>query len=127
RFFALIAVGLLALWRWNRSLVIAVIVTQIVVCLVAVVRFARVERPPGAARQALVDQLTTLPGKHLIAVTYSQAPQVIFEWVYNAADIDGSKIVWARAEDERDLAELAEYYRDRTIWLLQVDGPRVAP
>jgi hypothetical protein len=66
-------------------------------------------------------QLAGIPGKLLVFVRYY--PQHIFqdEWVYNAADIDGARVVWARdlgeAEDER----LRRYYPGRAVWLLEPD------
>jgi hypothetical protein len=43
------------------------------------------------------------------------------EWVYNTADIDNSKVVWARDMDEAENLELIRYYKDRTVWLVQPD------
>jgi hypothetical protein len=42
--------------------------------------------------------------------------------VYNAADIDGAGVVWARdlGTDEND--KLRRYYPDRTAWLLEPDA-----
>jgi len=74
-------------------------------------------------RRVFVDkQLAQAPGKQLVFVRYW--PRHIFqdEWVYNAADIDGARVVWARdlgaAEDEK----LRRYYPDRTAWLLEPDA-----
>jgi hypothetical protein len=83
---------------------------------------------PGG-RVAVQEQLARAPGKHLVFVRYW--PQHIFqqEWVYNAADIDGASIVWARdlgaAEDEK----LRQYYPNRAVWLLEPDGrpPKLTP
>jgi hypothetical protein len=83
---------------------------------------------PGG-RVAVQEQLTRVPGKHLVFVRYW--PQHIFqqEWVYNAADIDDARVVWARdlgaAEDEK----LRRYYPDRTVWLLEPDArpPKLTP
>jgi hypothetical protein len=62
------------------------------------------------------------PGKQLVFVRYW--PQHIFqqEWVYNAADVDGARVVWARdlGADEND--KLLHYYPDRTPWLLDPDA-----
>ena len=72
-------------------------------------------------RTAVVRQLSQAPGNQLVFVRYS--PQHIFqnEWVYNAADIDRARIVWARdlgVEDEK----LLHYYPNRTAWLLDADA-----
>ena len=73
-------------------------------------------------RRILVDrQLRQTAGKQLVFVRYW--PQHIFqdEWVYNDADFDAARVVWARdlgpAEDEL----LRRYYPDRTAWLLEPD------
>jgi hypothetical protein len=44
------------------------------------------------------------------------------EQVYNAADIDGSKVVWAREMDAADNLELMHYYPDRKVWLVEPDS-----
>jgi hypothetical protein len=41
--------------------------------------------------------------------------------VYNAADIDGAKIVWARDMGRSANRQLVDYYRDRHIWCLAPD------
>jgi hypothetical protein len=45
------------------------------------------------------------------------------EWVYNGAEIDGSKVIWAREMDAAANLELIHYYRDRKVWLVQPDSP----
>jgi hypothetical protein len=80
-------------------------------------------------RVAVNNQLAQAAGKQLVFVRYW--PSHIFqdEWVYNAADIDASRVVWARdlgaAEDEK----LRLYYPGRTVWLLEPDArpPRLTP
>ena len=67
-------------------------------------------------------ELARTPGKLLVFVRYS--PQHIFqdEWVYNAADIDGSRIVWARDLGVDEDEALLHYYPDRSVWLLDPDA-----
>ncbi|HUE04796.1 MAG TPA: hypothetical protein VMR62_34915 [Bryobacteraceae bacterium] len=75
-----------------------------------------------ARRVAVNHQLAQATGRQLVFVRYW--PWHIFqdEWVYNAADIDRARVVWARdlgpAEDEK----LRRYYPDRTVWLLEPDA-----
>jgi hypothetical protein len=72
------------------------------------------------ARAALVQQLSHQPGNHLVLVRYepSYAHDVDRELVYNAADIDASKIVWARDLGDSQNQELLHYFRSRQVWSL---------
>ncbi len=66
-------------------------------------------------------QLNAQPGQQLVFVRYQ--PQHQFqEWVHNAADIDGSRIVWARDLGGEEDQKLLRYYPNRTAWLLQPDA-----
>jgi hypothetical protein len=73
-----------------------------------------------ARRIAVAQELARIPGQLLVFVRY--LPQHIFqdEWVYNAADIDASRVVWARdlgPENEN----LLRYYPGRIALLLEPD------
>jgi hypothetical protein len=73
------------------------------------------------SRVAVTKQLLAIPGKHLIVVRYSDDHNIHDEWVYNAADIDGSRIIWARELDPEQNAKLFAYFKDRHIWLVEPD------
>jgi hypothetical protein len=71
--------------------------------------------------------LENTPGPHLVLVRYGQRHDPCQEWVYNAADINGSPVVWARALDSASDAELLRYFADRQAWLLEPDVQRLVP
>jgi len=73
------------------------------------------------SRVAVIKQLLATPGKHLIVVRYSDDHNIHDEWVYNGADIDGSKVIWARELDPEQNAKLFDYFNDRQIWLVEPD------
>jgi len=73
------------------------------------------------ARSYIAKWLSKRPGKQLVIVRYTAFHEVNQEWVYNEADIDNSKIVWAREVDAPSDAALVKYFHDREIWLLKAD------
>jgi hypothetical protein len=74
-------------------------------------------------------QLARVPGKLLVFVRYYQQHIFQDEWVYNAADIDAARVVWARDLGETEDDKLRRYYPDRAVWLLEPDfrPPRLTP
>ena len=58
------------------------------------------------------------------------SPQHVYqdEWVWNQADIDGSRIVYARDLGADENENLIRYYPSRKVLLLEPDGdiPRVS-
>jgi hypothetical protein len=83
----------------------------------------------GTARVNIEDKLEELHGRQLVIVRYSQEHNPMDEWVYNAADIDGAKVIWAREMDNASNLELIRYYKDRKVWLVQPDSEpaQIAP
>ena len=83
----------------------------------------------GVERAQIQAQLKQLPGGQLAIVRYGHDHNPLDEWVYNGADVDGSKVVWAREMDAADNSELIHYYRSRKVWLVEPDAmpARVSP
>ncbi len=78
--------------------------------------------------QALA-QLQAQPGEQLVIVRYNQYHRAENEWVYNQADIDAARIVWARDMGDAANAELIRYFPQRRVWLAEPDllPPRLSP
>jgi hypothetical protein len=70
----------------------------------------------------MVEQLETLPEKHLILVTYGEEHSPHHEWVYNRANIDAAKVVFARSM--ADNSALLDYFKDRKMWNLSLEGTK---
>jgi 4-amino-4-deoxy-L-arabinose transferase-like glycosyltransferase len=79
----------------------------------------------GARRAQLQRELEAMPGKHLVIVRYRKTHDASEEWVYNRADIDAAKVVWARAMTPQQDSALMKYFarRHRRIWMLDADAP----
>jgi len=76
----------------------------------------------GTERARVAAEIQQLPGRQLMIVHYSARHNPMDEWVYNAPDIDDSKVVWAREMDAAHNLELMGYYRDRKVWLVEPDS-----
>jgi hypothetical protein len=81
------------------------------------------------SRAQLLSQLERMPGDQLAIVRYRPDHDFILdEWVYNGADIDGSKVIWARDMGVQN-GELVHYFANRRVWLVEpdYDPPRLTP
>jgi hypothetical protein len=72
-------------------------------------------------RAAAIARLRAAGGRHVVIVRYAPNHNPHQEWVYNAADIDASPIVWARDRGDGDNRRLLEYFRGRSFWLIEPD------
>jgi hypothetical protein len=73
------------------------------------------------SRAAIAKKLSNTAGKHLIMVRYQEDHNLHDEWVYNGAEIDTAKVLWARELDPVQNAKLFAYFKDRQIWLVEPD------
>jgi hypothetical protein len=122
----------LRLWSWDgRPLGLFLARAVVVICVFLVpvqVRILAAPPTPGdfAAiapnRAAIEAQLTALPGPQLVLVRYDTNHEPLRDWVYNRADIDHAKIVWARDMGPDRNQELLRYYKDRRVWVLDPDA-----
>ena len=80
-------------------------------------------------RAKALAHLEALPGDQLVIVRYNQYHSSNNEWVYNRADIDTAKTVWARDMGDSGNAELIRYFPQRRAWIAEPDlaPPRLSP
>jgi hypothetical protein len=135
-------------WRWRDKpaglLVVRwiplIYVVMLLVRMAATGRhweFPTEMRPPwcsvGAGnletRAQVLADLERKTGLQLAIVRYGTQHEMRDEWVYNAADIDRSKVVWARDMGPAQNQELVDYFRNRKAWLIEPDEepPRIVP
>jgi hypothetical protein len=125
----------LRLWRWREDRMGASLVTMIpiVACalillrVTAVVAHAPIEPawPRGNLQRIRVQQeLDRIAGRQLVIVDYGPHHDVDWEWVWNGADIDGSKVVWARDMGAAANKELLDYFKNRRVWQINGDDPK---
>ncbi len=127
-------------WRWHgQGIGLSVIrVIPLIAIAMVVLRVsaaaAHVQIEPAwprgnLDRAAVLRELWHLPGEQLVIVHYGPRHDVDWEWVYNAADIDHSKVVWARDMGDDKNQELLRYFPARRVWLLNGDDspPKLSP
>lgn len=79
----------------------------------------------AADRLMVRGQLLERAGQDLVIVRYGPDHNPHHEWVYNAANLKESEIIWARDMGPSANRRLMEVYSDRKVWLLLVDGRKV--
>ncbi len=72
-------------------------------------------------RARIAEELEARGGQHLVLVRYRPWHNPHHEWVYNAADVDGSPVVWARALDDAGTRRMLEHFAGREVWVLEAD------
>lgn len=81
--------------------------------------------PGNLKRAKILNDLKTRSGQHLVMVRYAHFHYVLDEWVYNDADIDGAKVVWARELNNDQDARILSYFGNRHVWLVEADNDPV--
>ena len=83
----------------------------------------------GDDRAQVMSRLNAHQGRHLVIVRYKPDHDPDREWVYNDADINGEKVVWARDMGTPKNQELIEFFKGRQVWLIQADEelPKISP
>ena len=83
----------------------------------------------GTERAQIEAWLEQQPGGQLVIVRYWGNHYPFDEWVYNQADIDHSKVIWARNANGAGNLELIHHYGNRKIWLAEPDAmpARITP
>jgi len=71
------------------------------------------------SRAAIVERLSHTPGKHLVIVRYPEGYNVHDDWVFNGAEIDSAKLLWARETNPQQNQKLLDYFKNRQIWLIE--------
>jgi hypothetical protein len=109
--------------RIGRTLVPTLLVVSAAWLILVVGLFPQVMRGLrwAESRTELVAQLERMDGDHLVVVRYRKGHVWYKEWVYNKADIDRAKIVWARELTPDSNRGLLDYFKGRRVWLLEAD------
>jgi len=137
--YLLLVQGMRHLWLWKQSrhdsigqalvrIIPVIACAMILLRVAAVLTHTNIEPawPRGNLERArMLAQLQQQPGPQLVIVRYGPHHDVDREWVYNDADIDHSKVVWARDMGRDNNRELLNYFHDQGVWL--VEGDSLAP
>jgi hypothetical protein len=127
--------GMRYLWHWfparrplGRGLVRAI---PILACAIIVLRLStaaiHVQIEPvwprgNLERVAILRHLQHFPGQQLVIVIYGPLHNFDRDWVYNDADINAAKVVWARDMGNDGNQELLNYFKDRRVWRVNADA-----
>ena len=130
-FFVLYMYGFQAIRQWRPAgkargaLIANGLLLAFAIQFGAAVAWSTPDRSGFAAKRARIQaDLESQPGRNLVLVHYKPGHSIHEEWVYNRADIDDSKTVWAREMGALEDEPLIRYYAGRRIWLLDADSPQ---
>ncbi len=94
-------------------------------------------------RAGFLKRLEKQPGGQIVLVRYSKLPEGSRDytivnlkkqredsaWVYNSADLNAAKVIWARELDPESNRELLKHFPNRKVWLAEPEHspPRLRP
>jgi len=131
-----------ARWRWRQFYFGGPLVRAILIVCFGMALFRLIAIPTqlwgtpawplgNVNRANVLRKLDASPGQQLVIVHYDENHNPANEWVYNTADIDHSKVIWARDMGDAGNKELLQYFKERTVWWSYPDqsalGPYPAP
>lgn len=139
--YIVIVQGMRQIWHWKarpefgRAVVraIPVLAVAIVVLRVTLIAAKVPIEPPWPSgnldRARILRELEAQPGQQLVIVRYAPSHNPNSDWVYNRSDIDNAAVVWARDMGSVGNQELLRYFRNRHMWLVDVDDsiPQARP
>jgi hypothetical protein len=126
------------LYRW-RGLPIGelLVAASLVLCFASFVGFCKevahqsqLDRVDWSShRAALQTRLQQDKNPSLVIVRYGPEHSPQHEWVFNEADLENARVVWARDMGVDENRLLIDYFRNRRPWLLEVnnDSPELVP
>jgi len=122
-------------WRVSHRIFVAVASIWMIAGAIGIVLLPteRMNSDLGRAaseRARILAELRASAVDDLVIVRYGDRHVYLEEWVYNEADIDHAKVVWARDLGPEKNAALISVFSERTVWLLEPDtdgGPRLSP
>ena len=113
-------------WKNARGPVGLALMRVVVIFSVIMMPLHPMAEAPGHSRRDdyrtdFEKQLNAMAGEHLVIVRYSASHDPGNEWVYNRANIDAAKVVWAREIPRIDIKPLLTYFDGRDVWLAEPD------
>jgi len=114
-------------WSWRgrpagRRIATGLVLVYAVILLPWMATRLSASAYPRGDRSLISERLEEMGGTHLVVVRYAPGHSLHDEWVYNAADLDGSPIIWAREMDTARNERLFDYFGDRQVWLAEPDS-----
>jgi hypothetical protein len=84
--------------------------------------FGPIDYHVQAKHASITERLEREPGRHLVLVRYGSRHDMYEELVFNQADIERSRVVWARSLGPEKDSCLIGHFSGRHAWLLEDDG-----